>query len=335
MKILIKNRLKNHKHFDIEIEDILQSDKILFSIFSRYGDGIISFKVIKEFIDKYPKKKYIILTSKQQLPYAKKIINQNDIKFLHVNKRNPINLYRTVNFLKKEKINLGFNPWGHGDDSEFFISYCKKFSFYKKFDNSSKTANLYDRVRKYLHLPIINNKILNIPILNNINKIIIAPISSDITKNINEQSLNILIKHLKKEFIQSSIIVALPREHKNMKIDVEKFIFAKNAINSTNFLDILLQSDLFVGVDSGPLHLALALNIDSIGVFGPTSPFTILDNNQTIKIYRDTKLRNTFCFVKNCTNPICIHDLFKNNMFNHDYCLDDTITLEEKECPVK
>jgi len=319
MKILIKNRLKKYKSFNIEEEDIKKSNKILFSVFARYGDGIISFKTIKEFIKKYPTKNYIILTSRQQLPYAKAIINLENITFLKVNKRNPIELFLTIQLLKKENIDLGFNPWGHGDDSEFFITYCKKFSFYKKFDNFSKTYNLYDRIRKYLFLPVIVNKVINKPNFTNITKIIIAPISSDITKNINKKGIDILIQQLKEKFQNCKILIALPKEYKNIDVPVEKFIFSKSIKGSKQYLKELQSSDLFVGVDSGPLHLALALNID---------------NKQSVHIIRDEKLKDIFCFVRECSNPICINKLFNMDIFKIDYKIDKKQYLEEYKCKI-
>ena len=59
-----------HLTLDFTKKDINEANTILFSVFSRYGDGLISFSIIKEFISKYPDKHYIVLTSRQQFPYA-------------------------------------------------------------------------------------------------------------------------------------------------------------------------------------------------------------------------------------------------------------------------
>ena len=80
MKTIVNKRLNkyNNKSYLLTREDIINSKTILFSVFSRYGDGIMSFVIIKEFIKKYPKKKYIILMPRQQLPYAKEILKDVD-----------------------------------------------------------------------------------------------------------------------------------------------------------------------------------------------------------------------------------------------------------------
>lgn len=334
MKFFIKNRLKKFKNKSsiINTEDIKSSKKILFSIFSRYGDGIISLVVIKEFIKKFPQKDYFILVPRQQLPYAKELLNFKNVKALKVNKRNPFELFSIIKQLKNEKIDLGFNPWGHGDDSEFFLSYTKKFSFYKNFDHFAKEVNLYDRIRKYLLLPIAKEKKIIEPNFENIEKVLIAPLSTDITKNLDLKGLNSLIIQLRNKFKNVKITLAVPHNFKYNKSDCDIFLFKKSVKNSNNYLKLLKSTDLFIGVDSGPLHLSLALNIPTIGIFGPTSPYTILDNNQSIKILRDARLKNIFCYIDTCNNPICIKSIFNKNIFDMTYHMDTNVKLENKQC---
>ena len=49
-----KNKMKKIISIPPKINDIRTSKKILFSIFSRYGDTVISLVVVREFIEKYP-----------------------------------------------------------------------------------------------------------------------------------------------------------------------------------------------------------------------------------------------------------------------------------------
>lgn len=54
----------------------------------------------------------------------------------------------------------------------------------------------------------------------------------------------------------------------------EKLSYCFNLIGKTKIpqlVDVIRQSDFFMGVDSGPLHIADSLNKTSIGLFGPTS----------------------------------------------------------------
>ncbi len=326
MKFIIKKRIKKFRKFsnEINVNDIKKAHTILFSVFSRYGDGAISFKIINEFIKKYPDKKYILLTNKQQIPYAKAIIEKK-ISFYKVNKRNPFEFFYITNLLNNLDIDLGFNPWSHGDDSEYFISFAKKFYCYKDFDKFDKTFNLYDRIRLYfnLNIPV---KVVNHFEIKSINKVLIVPFSTDITKNLSKNCINAMINNIKP--YSENITIALPKSmgYKN------EFIFKKNTQNSLKFLELIKNSDLIISVDSGPLHIASALNKKIIAVFGPTAPETILDTNVNINILRNKKLNGIFCFVKNCTKPICIEQIC-NKLDFIDFS-NQKIILEENKCPL-
>ncbi|WP_428023819.1 glycosyltransferase family 9 protein [Arcobacter sp.] len=339
MNYLINKRLEKYKHKSREISDIEidTAKSILFSIFSRYGDTIISLKIINEFIKKYPNKKYVILLPRQQLIYAKEIISFSNVEFIPVNKRNPISFLWAIYYLKKSNIDIGFNPWGHGSDSEYYLTYTKRYYFFKKFDNFKKMDNLYLRIRLYLNIEI-PSKIFNIvkPNFKNVNKILIAPISTDIKKNLTVQQTNVLIEKLQKKFLGIEIVVAIPKNLILEKFKAKKFIFTKSNFNSTRYLKLLKSSDIFIGVDSGPLHLALALGIDTIGIFGPTAPNTILDYNAKILILRDKSIKDYFCHVRACKDPLCIDNIVNNSdIFEFDYDIPEKITYDENICQLK
>ncbi|MBV8084494.1 MAG: glycosyltransferase family 9 protein [Chloroflexi bacterium] len=52
------------------------------------------------------------------------------------------------------------------------------------------------------------------------------------------------------------------------------FIDTSGQVSLSQAIGILSHLDLFVGNDSGPLHLAAALGVPSVGVYGPTSVLT-------------------------------------------------------------
>ncbi|HEU0168465.1 MAG TPA: glycosyltransferase family 9 protein [Chloroflexota bacterium] len=52
------------------------------------------------------------------------------------------------------------------------------------------------------------------------------------------------------------------------------FIDTSGQVSLSQAIGILSQLDLFVGNDSGPLHLAAALGVPAVGVYGPTSVLT-------------------------------------------------------------
>ncbi len=336
--LFIRNRLKRYalKSSVITVADIRESSVILFSVFSRYGDSVIAFKAINEFILANPLKKYIILTTYQALPYAEKIIT-GKAELYGINKRkSPFKFLRIISGLKKARIDLGFNPWSHGEESNFFLTFAGKFSFYDKSSSYPKEYNLYDRVREYLLLKPKDASIKT-PQLKNIRNIVVSPFSTDLTKNLSLNDVAALISQVKDRFPDSKITVAVQKhELPGLEIAADKFIYKKDPKKSEEFKNLLLASDLFIGVDSGPLHIASALGINSIGIFGPTAPEAILDKNSNVLSIRHKSLNGFFCFVRECKDPLCIHALFEDNFLNNkaDVSFNKKIILETGKCPL-
>ena len=70
----------------IEHKDIQNANKVLFALFTRYGDTIINLVVIQEFVEQYPSKDFLILCPKQMKPYCDEFAPK--VKCIGVNKRN-------------------------------------------------------------------------------------------------------------------------------------------------------------------------------------------------------------------------------------------------------
>ena len=110
------------------------------------------------------------------------------------NKRNLLHFLKVIKLLKSEAFDIGFNPWSNGLDSCYFISFCKKFLFYKDFDRPS-IINHYQIVRRYLMLPEKEWKINEITLKENYTKILICPHSTDTYRNLPIQKLNPHLSH--------------------------------------------------------------------------------------------------------------------------------------------
>jgi ADP-heptose:LPS heptosyltransferase len=55
----------------------------------------------------------------------------------------------------------------------------------------------------------------------------------------------------------------------DLELDIEKYLLRLSFIQSA---ELIKRSDLFIGSDSAPLHVAGAVGTPSIGLFGPTNP---------------------------------------------------------------
>lgn len=340
-KLLMQRRIKKNMRGNRKAtrQDIKNASTVLFSVFGRYGDSIIAFKAISEFMRLYPQKKYIVITSNRTLPYARCILGSNGVSFYSVNKRrNPIRLLGIILMLGKANVDLGFNPWSQGDDSRFFITYARNFSFFGSFFVHPKEYNLYRMAREYLLLDRNNesdkaNSADNYTVKN----IVISPFSTDITKSLDRNDLAALLHVIGARFPGAVVTIALQKnERPEVPAPLKKFFFGKNSKSSEEFLKLLKSTDLFIGVDAGPLHLADALGVRSIGIFGPTAPETVLDRGSAVIPLRLPELRNIFCFVRQCRKPVCISNLLMNNPFENEAAVDFNVgpLLEADKCPI-
>ena len=263
-----------------DIDDIKKSSKILFSIFTRYGDTIIDLVVIKEFIERYPQKKYLILCPRQMKPYVSEFLP--NIECIAFNKRNLFEMLKVNNLLKKRMFDIGFNPWSNGLDSCYFISYCDKFLFYKDFDRPN-IINHYQVVRRYLKLPekdwVINKLILK----ESYEKILICPQSTDTNRNLADEKLDNLILGFQKMYQQPEITIA-SMDESNFRDGCNKFMLEKTAHSSEQFIDLIKKSALVVCPDSGPLHIVLALKKDLLAFMGVTIPDIVINSGSCLLI---------------------------------------------------
>lgn len=296
-------------------DDVARAGSVLFAVFARYGDSVITFKLLREFARVYPDKQYLLITSPQALPYAKAILPET-IECIGFDKhRDVFGLWRLTRRLKRKPFDIGFNPWSHGLESEYFISFARRFHAYGAFADFPRTHNLYDRARSYLGLAArpaaLTGKIPTQP-----KRILISPFSTDVRKSLNADDLKKLVAWLGKRYEDASLALALfPEEDEKVgDLSLARFYFGKSRKRSRAFLDMVKGSDLFVGVDAGPLHLADALGIPSIGIFGPTAPETILDRDSGIVPLRLNAMQSWFCDIRDCADPLCLHRLLAGTL---------------------
>ncbi len=336
-KLLLQGRLKRnlHRNSPLTPDDIKNSSTILFSVFSRYGDSVIAFKAINEFMARYAEKSFILVTSPQMVPYARRII-KGKMELYEANRRkNPFKFLAIANMLRRRNIDIGLNPWSHGDDSKYFITFAKKFSVFGAFLAHPKEYNLYERVREYLLLEAAAFHAAK-PDLCSVSNILLSPFSTDATKSLSSDDVEALIGQIRQRFPGAKITIALQDKARgSFAAGTEVFIFGKSLKRSEAFLRLLECSDLFIGVDAGPLHLADALGVSAIGIFGPTAPETILERTSATLPVRHSCLNGAFCFVRQCKKPLCIQELFRSDFLSHSNRaeFDRKIRLETEVCP--
>jgi len=100
---------------------------------------------------------------------------------------------------------------------------------------------------------------------------------------------------------------------------------AKMSQSSFNFcgktslkeLGALMQNlELFISNDSGPAHLAGALGVDTLVIFGPTSPEVTSPRGRAVKIIRKEVDCQIPCYNLDCQDNVCLKDLTVGQVYS-------------------
>ena len=78
---------------------------------------------------------------------------------------------------------------------------------------------------------------------------------------------------------------------------------------------LIEQTELFISNDSGPAHLAAALRVPTMVLFGPTVPQITSPRGQTVTIMREDVRCKTPCYNLRCEDNICMKKIKVKNVF--------------------
>jgi hypothetical protein len=227
------------------------------------------------------------------------------------------------------------NPWSFGQESDYFVSFARHYFFYRRYAAVTTLTNHYQRVREYLALP--DRSACRTPTaLRPVRRVLVAPFSTDPRRTLTRADVERLLAAIIERFSNPAVTVAaLPMELDILTgLLVTHFTLGKTAAHSRRFLVALKETDLFIGVDSGPLHLADALGIQSIAIFGRTAPENVLDTDSIVRVLRLARLDGVSCEVAACRDATCIHKLCDKLDFDHPATVrfGRTISCEPNVC---
>ncbi len=275
---MINYLLRSRVHKVVQVppcKDVIDaSSKVLFSLFTRYGDTIISLVVIKEFIDRHPDKEYLILSPKQMRPYIDELLPS--VNSTSLNKRNLFDMFKVIRLLRRERFDVGFNPWSSGADSCYFITYCNYFLCYKEFDRPHE-INHYQVIRRYLMLPekvwVVDRARLG----DRYGNILICPESTDRERSMKKEQIDEMIGRLRSRYPGANVILAVI-DKTVINDNYGIFVFSKTKRSSEDFIKLIKSCDLVICVDSGPLHISAALGVDLMTLFYTTKSSIVLNS---------------------------------------------------------
>lgn len=91
-------------------------------------------------------------------------------------------------------------------------------------------------------------------------------------------------------------------------------LFYNQSLNNLSLL--LKKADLFITNDTGPLHLACALNIQTIALFIPTDPKHCGPYKTSNIITLQKKIPCKKCLKRKCKNPVCFSQITPHEVFH-------------------
>jgi len=104
-----------------------------------------------------------------------------------------------------------------------------------------------------------------------------------------------------------STIVSIAQE----KSDTKAFdiLDLSGEVGFKHLCSIIRRARLFAGIDSGLMHLAAAMDIPVVGIFGPTDPFYVGPQNETSIVVREEGMPCVPCYLKGCKDRQCMNNL--------------------------
>jgi ADP-heptose:LPS heptosyltransferase len=80
-------------------------------------------------------------------------------------------------------------------------------------------------------------------------------------------------------------------------------------------IELIRRADLFIGGDTGPLHIASILGIPTVGIYGPKDPVIYGPYNGKAVVVRK-ELWCSPCKKRTCPDPECMTSILPEDVFH-------------------
>ena len=298
--------------------------KILIISSNLIGDTILSTGIIENFSKIYPKAKFTFITGPSSGQIYKNFPSKEKIILIKKKKYNIhwINMYLSSCFTKWDIV-IDFRS----SLISYFLRTNKKFIFKKQ-----KNVNHLEQLKKSFkfsnfELFIHTNYEEDVEAHNNLDEsfkhVVIFPGGNWKPKIWPANYYNELISSLNNKFSKIKFVIVGSSQEKRIYLNL-----IKNNLPDEIFIDLMgssltttsaymKKSNLFIGNDSGLMHLSVASNLKTIGLFGPTNDKIYGHKNKNSFIIR-TKQDYSY-FKKNNIN--------QNNSYMHSIKTSDILDL--------
>ena len=310
------------------------------------GDIILSTIVLENLKAALPHSEIHYLTEE----FARRAVENNPfITKILTFKKNDL-VFKTINKVRKEKYNLVFDFWSNPKTAQItFLSGAKYRVGYEKrgrryaYDLLGKSGSMEKHAAEdnlvllnTLDIPIISKKIIynntddeklfaNNFLKDKLNQsellIGIIPSGGWDSKRCDASKWIEICTEIQKIIPSKIIILWGPGDESDSKTILEGLNPTPIMAPETSFgqlSGLIEKCDLVIANDSGPMHAAAALDISTIGIFGPTNP----DNHKPFSNNSDFIIKSDLnCII--CNKLVC--------PFNHECMLE----LDPKEFVIK
>jgi ADP-heptose:LPS heptosyltransferase len=134
-----------------------------------------------------------------------------------------------------------------------------------------------------------------------------------------------LIILLRKHYHLTPVIIG-GRDNQDYNEKIIAAVRSRDTITHSSFLNlteaslrslslIIQEAQLFVGIDSGFMHIASSLDVPLVGLFGPTDPQYVGPQNKKSIVVREDSLACVPCYLKPCDHRECMRKLPVSKVF--------------------
>ena len=123
----------------------------------------------------------------------------------------------------------------------------------------------------------------------------------------------VLVGGMDNQEYNSEIIRNVKKKEREKDIDI---LDLTGKIGLGSLCSVIKQASLFVGIDSGVMHMASCLDIPVVGLFGPTDPFYVGPQNKNSIVVREESMECAPCYLKDCKHRDCMKKLGVSKVFD-------------------